>query len=146
MKIVVSACLLGENCKYNGGNNDSESVKRLIEGHVVVPVCPEMIGGLPCPRSPGEIVDGRVINKEGESMDESFRKGAAAAMELVKKLNVDAAILQPRSPSCGAGKIYDGTFSGKLIPGNGVFAELLIKDGFTIRETDSADYVLLVKA
>ena len=145
MKIVVSACLLGENCKYNGGNNFSEDVKRLIEGHIVVPVCPEMMGGLPCPRPSGEIVDGEVINILGVSVDEEYRKGAEAAMALVKKLNVDAAVLQPRSPSCGAGSIYDGTFSKKLIPGNGVFAEMLIRDGFKIKENSSTDYVLLVK-
>ena len=145
MKIVVSACLLGENCKYNGGNNLSEDVKRMIEGHIVVPVCPEMMGGLPAPRPSCEIVDGEVINTEGRSVDTEFRKGASSALELVRKLNVEAAILQPRSPSCGAGQIYDGTFSGKLIPGYGVFADMLIKEGFEIRECGSPDCVLLVR-
>ena len=120
MKIAVSACLLGENCKYNGGNNYSEKVKNYIEGHEVIPICPEVLGGLSTPREPAEIACGIVKNKDGTSVDAQFRKGAELALDIVVKNQVELVILQSRSPSCGVNSIYDGSFSGKIIPG-GVF-------------------------
>ena len=132
MKIAVSACLLGENCKYNGGNNYSEKVRKFVEGHDVVPVCPEVLGGLPIPREPAEIVNGVVSRKDGTSVDREFRSGAERAMEIVRKNRVEVVILQSRSPSCGVSAIYDGSFSGKLIPGQGVFTELLQKNGIKV--------------
>lgn len=136
MKIMVSACLLGENCKYNGGNNLSPELIRLLEGHTVIPVCPEVLGGLPTPRIPAEIVNGKVINRNGESVDEAFRKGAEKALETAKREKPDLIILQSRSPSCGVKEIYDGTFSGRKIPGQGIFAELLEKAGFNVIDVE----------
>ena len=132
MKIMVSACLLGENCKYNGGNNLNEKVLNYINGHEVIPVCPEVLGGLPIPRVPAEIVNGVVTTKDGRNVDVEFRKGAEIALEMAKKEQVDLVILQSRSPSCGVKQIYDGTFSGTRIDGQGVFARLLKENGFEI--------------
>ena len=136
MRIMVSACLLGENCKYNGGNNLSEKVMKVIEGHEVIPVCPEVMGGLPTPRVPSEIVNGVVTSAEGRSVDMEFRKGAQMGLSLAKKNNVDLVILQSRSPSCGAKRIYDGTFSGNKIDGQGIFARLLTENGFRIVDVE----------
>ena len=136
MRIMVSACLLGENCKYNGENNLSPELIRLLEGHTVIPVCPEVLGGLPTPRIPAEIVNGKVINRNGESVDEAFRKGAEKALETAKREKPDLIILQSRSPSCGVREIYDGTFSGRKIPGQGIFAELLTKAGFIVLDVE----------
>ena len=137
MKIEVSACLLGENCKYNGGNNYSEKVIEYIKGHEVVPVCPEVLGGLPIPRESAEIVNGKVSHKDGTSVDKEFRRGAETALKIIKEQQVDFVILQSRSPSCGVNTIYDGSFSGKIISGQGVFANLLQKNG--IKVIDVAD-------
>lgn len=138
MKILVSACLLGENCKYSGGNNLSEKLVEMLKGHEVIPVCPEVLGGLPIPRAPGEIVDGVVRNADGTSVDYEYRHGAQLCLEIALEEGVDCAVLQARSPSCGVGIIYDGTFSHVKIPGNGVFAQLLIDNG--IKVYDVADY------
>ena len=127
MKILVSACLLGQNCKYSGGNNRCEAVLRYCEGHDVIPVCPEQLGGLPTPRVPAEIVDGTVTTKTGENVDAAFRLGAEKALRIALDAGADFAILQPRSPSCGASRVYDGTFTGTLRPGRGVFAQLLME-------------------
>ena len=134
MKILVSACLLGENCKYNGKNNYSERVAKYLEGHEVIPVCPEVLGGLPTPRDPSEIVSGEVINCKGVNVDRQFREGAEEALRIAKENGIDLAILQSRSPSCGVKQIYDGNFTGKLIPGQGVFAQLLEKNGFRVMD------------
>lgn len=136
MKIVVSACLLGENCKYSGGNNRNERLLALLCGHEVIPVCPEVLGGLPVPRIPAEIVDGVVKNRDGFSVDQEFRRGAAAALDICIREKPDLVILQPRSPSCGVGTVYDGTFSGKLVPGNGVFAALASENGFRVANVE----------
>lgn len=137
MRILVSACLLGKNCKYNGGNNLNQRVLDFIEGHEVIGVCPEQLGGLSTPRLPAEIVDGVVMNKEGISVDAEFRKGAQAALAVALENKVDLAILQSRSPSCGVKEIYDGSFSGKKIKGQGVFANLLAAHG--IKALDAED-------
>lgn len=136
MKIAVSACLLGENCKYNGGNNYSEAVHEYIKGHEVIPVCPEVMGGLPTPRVPAEIVDGVVTNKEGKSVDYEFRKGADIAFKKILESGVELCILQSRSPSCGVKQIYDGSFSGRKIEGQGIFATLLIKNGIRVIDVE----------
>ncbi len=129
MRILVSACLLGENCKYSGGNNYNQAVVDFVQGHKVIPVCPEVLGGLPIPRSPAELVDGVVINKAGISVDEQFRAGAEKALAIAKQNGAELAILQSRSPSCGVKEIYDGSFTGRKIPGQGVFAEMLQQAG-----------------
>ena len=134
MKILVSACLMGQNCKYNGGNNYSEKVMEFVTGHEVIAVCPESLGGLPIPRVPSEIKDGTVINREGVSVDKEFREGAAKALKIALDNDVDLAILQSRSPSCGTKEVYDGTFSGTKIPGKGIFARLLSEAGIKVVE------------
>lgn len=136
MKILVSACLLGKNCKYNGGNNLNQGVLEFIEGHEIIGVCPEQLGGLSTPRLPAEIVDGVVTNKEGVSVDAEFRKGAQSALAAALENKVDLAILQSRSPSCGVKEIYDGSFSGKKIKGQGVFAKLLSAHGIKVLDAE----------
>lgn len=136
MKILVSACLLGKNCKYNGDNNLNQSVLDFIEGHEVIGVCPEQLGGLSTPRLPAEIVEGVVTNKEGVSVDAEFRKGAQEALAAAFENKVDLAILQSRSPSCGVKEIYDGSFSGKKIKGQGVFAKLLSAHGIKVLDAE----------
>ena len=137
MKILVSACLLGKNCKYNGGNNLNQGVLEFIEGHEVIGVCPEQLGGLSTPRLPAEIVAGLVTNKEGVSVDNEFRKGAQEALAVALENKVDLAILQSRSPSCGVKEIYDGSFSGKKIKGQGVFAKLLSARGIKVLDAEN---------
>lgn len=136
MRILVSACLLGKNCKYNGANNLNQRVLDFIEGYEVIGVCPEQLGGLSTPRLPAEIVDGVVMNKEGVSVDAEFRKGAQAALAVALENKVDLAILQSRSPSCGVKEIYDGSFSGKKIKGQGVFAKLLSAHGIKVLDAE----------
>ena len=136
MKIAVSACLLGHNCKYNGSNNRNQAVIDYVAPHEVVPVCPEKLGGLPIPRVPAEIVDGVVMNAEGESVDDQFRRGARRALDIVQRAGAECASLQPRSPSCGVHQVYDGTFSGMLIEGEGVFAASLREQGIPTMEPD----------
>ena len=143
MKILVSACLLGKNCKYNGGNNLNQSVLDFIEGHEVIGVCPEQLGGLSTPRLPAEIVDGVVTNKEGVSVDNEFRKGAQEALAVALENKVDLAILQSRSPSCGVKEIYDGTFSGTKIPGQGVFAKMLMDEGIRVLDAGELPKIIL---
>ena len=130
MKIMISACLLGENCKYNGGNNYNEKVMKYIKGHEVIAVCPEVLGGLPIPRVPSEIVNGIVTTKDGRDVDSEFRTGAKIALEKALEEKVDLVILQSRSPSCGVKQIYDGSFSGNKIVGQGIFAKLLKENNF----------------
>ena len=137
MRILVSACLLGQKCKYNGGDNYSEAVTAFIRGHEVFAVCPELAGGLSVPRTPCEIVNGVVMNADGENVDEAFRSGAASCVEFAKEKQIDLAVLQSRSPSCGVDQIYDGTFSGRKIKGSGVFASLLRENGFRVLDAES---------
>ena len=101
MKIMVSSCLIGLNCKYNGGNNRNEKLLRLLEGHTVIPVCPEVLGGLPVPRPSAEIVNGTVMNTAGENVDAAFRLGAEKALALAVRERPDLIVLQSSSPSCG---------------------------------------------
>ena len=107
MKILVSACLLGENCKYNGGNNKNENVIKLGKKHTLIPICPETFACLPTPRVPSEIRDGRVYSKNGEDLTEAFYDGAEKALYVAEETGCQTAILKERSPSCGFGKIYD---------------------------------------
>ena len=130
MKIMVSACLAGEKCKYNGGNNCSEKVLRLMDANKVLTVCPEQMGGLPTPRIPAEIREGVVTAKDGRIVDTQFRAGAAKCLEIAKREQPDLIVLQSRSPSCGVKQRYDGTFTGTLVNGAGVTAQLLMDNGF----------------
>ncbi len=130
MKIMVSACLAGENCKYNGGNNRNENILKLMEENEVTLVCPEQMGGLPTPRAPSEIRNGVVMTRDGRNVDDEFRAGAGKCLEIALREQPDLVILQSRSPSCGVKKRYDGTFSGTLVDGAGVTAQLLMENGF----------------
>ena len=134
MKLLVSACLLGHNCKYNGGNNRSQNVLDYIKGHEVIPVCPEVTGGMPVPRIPVELKNGRAINRDGEDVTEFFQKGVKLTME--KMQDIDLAILQPRSPSCGCKQIYDGSFTKTMIEGKGMFAQALAEVGIPMMDGD----------
>ncbi len=136
MKIAVSACLLGHNCKYSGGNNHSQKVLDYIEGHEVIPVCPEVTGGMPTPRVPVELKDSKAINRDGEDVTEFFQRGVEKTMEKLDGQNIDLAILQPRSPSCGCKQIYDGSFTKTLIAGKGMFAQALAEAGIPIIDGD----------
>ena len=136
MKIMVSACLTGENCKYNGGNNRNKKVEALYSGNEIIPVCPEVMGGLPTPRTPSEIVQGKVINKDGLSVDWEYRRGAESVLKIAELEQPDLIILQSRSPSCGVKQRYDGTFTGTLISGSGVTAGLLIEHGFPVVDVE----------
>ncbi len=136
MKIMVSACLAGENCKYNGGNNRNEKVLQLMAGNETVTVCPEQLGGLPTPRIPSEIRNGIVTAKDGRVVDAEFRAGAARCLEIAIREQPDLIILQSRSPSCGVRQRYDGTFSGTLTEGMGVAAQLLIENGFHVVDVE----------
>ena len=132
MKILVSACLFGENCKYNGGNNLNAAVLKFVEGHEVVPICPEMMAGMGCPRTPVEIVKGIVTDRNGNVVDGIIRNAVARALEQIKGQEIDCAVLQSRSPTCGVNQIYDGTFTRTLIPGMGVTAKLLAESGLQV--------------
>ena len=142
MKILVSACLLGHRCKYNGGDNYSETVAALAQRHQLLPVCPELAGGLSVPRHPCEIVRGTVMNDRGDNVDGAFRRGAAICLQKALDEKIDLAILQSRSPSCGVKQIYDGTFSGTLIQGSGVFAQLLREHGIPAADVSDAEEAL----
>ena len=139
--LLISACLLGTNCKYNGGNNalPPEKLSALEERFRLVPVCPEQAGGLPTPRLPSERRGGQVVNRAGEDVTEAFRRGAALALEMAAREGCRIALLKERSPSCGSGRIYDGSFTGTVISGDGVTAEMLKKSGLTVcSETEFA--------
>lgn len=123
-KIIVSACLLGENCKYNGGNNLNQDLLNFLKDYEVYPICPECFGGLSTPRVPAEIIGDKVINKEGLDVTNNYLDGAIKALSIAKKENISIAILKAKSPSCGVDKIYDGTFSNTLISGDGITARL----------------------
>ena len=138
--IFVSGCLVGINCKYNGGNNFNEKIFNMVKEGKAIPICPEQLGGLSTPRKSSEIkiIDGkrRVVDNQNNDVTEDFEKGAKEALELAKKLNITKAILQPRSPSCGVGKIYSGNFDGKLIDGDGITAELFRENGIEVISCD----------
>ena len=139
--ILVSACLAGINCKYNGGNNFNQKVFELVKEGKAIPICPEQLGGLQTPRNSAEckIIDGKmhVIDNKNNDVTEQFEKGAKEVLDFAKKLNIKKAILQARSPSCGVGKIYSGNFDGKLIDGNGVLADLLMRNGIEVISSES---------
>ena len=124
-RLLVSACLLGTPCRYDGRAKGSASVRALAVYFELIPVCPEVLGGLSTPRLPSERRGGRVVMKDGRDVTEDYRRGAEAALELAWRGDAEAAVLKSRSPSCGSGEIYDGTFTGTLTAGDGVTAALL---------------------
>lgn len=132
MKLLVSACLLGLPCRYDGGAKCLEGIGALLERHECVPVCPEQLGGLPTPRPPAECREGCVFTREGADVTAEFERGAQAALELARLFGCEAALLKERSPSCGCGVIHDGSFSGGLTAGDGVTAALLKAEGIPV--------------
>ncbi|MDF2944878.1 MAG: hypothetical protein K0S01_3736 [Herbinix sp.] len=145
---IVSACLAGVNCKYSGRNNENKNVIELVRQGKAIPICPEQLGGLPTPRACCEIVmseegNKKVISKDGHDYTKEFMEGAEKTLEIAKIIGADKAILQPRSPSCGCGLIYDGTFSGNLVKGNGLTAERLLQNGIKVyMDTDFDDFLI----
>ena len=130
--ILVSACLAGFKCKYNGESNTDMNIVELVKKGVAIPVCPEQLGGLPTPRVPSEIIGEKVFSKDGTDVTEQFEKGAHRTLEIAKLYNCTEAILKSKSPSCGFGKIYDGTFFGVLVNGDGITAKLLKENGVEV--------------
>ena len=136
--ILVSACLLGIPCRYDGQRVASDAVLALAARRRLIPVCPEQLGGLPTPREPAEIVGGAVITRDGRDVTASFELGARLACEIARLCDCGAAILKQRSPSCGCAYVYDGTFSGALREGEGLTAARLRRQGVRVVDEDSA--------
>lgn len=134
--IIVSACLAGVFCRYNGDIEPLEDVVELVRQNKAIPFCPEVFGGLPTPRQPCEILGGKVIDSDGIDRTTEFMRGAEEGLRLAKLTGCTEAILKARSPSCGSGTIYDGTFTSTRIPGDGVFAKLLKENGITVRSEE----------
>ena len=152
MKILISGCLLGLNCKYSGENNLNEKCLALKEKHTLIPVCPEQLGGLATPRAASEIINGcgqdvllgksKIMDDKGIDETQGFIKGAEETLKIFKMLDCDIALLKARSPSCGIGKIYDGTFSGTLRDGNGVTVEVLLQNGIKVLTEEDTEILL----
>jgi len=138
-KVIVSACLLGENCKYSGGNNFDPGVVAFAEGREVIPVCPEVLAGLGIPRTPIEIRDGVVVRKDGVIVDAAIRSAVAQILEQLKNEDIECAILKARSPTCGVHQVYDGTFTGTLVDGSGVLAQALKNAGYTVLDNEDLE-------
>ncbi len=143
MKILVSACLMGMECRYDGSGCLLDEIEQLNKVHQLIPVCPEVYGGLSTPRDPAEIQNNRVVTKYGKDVTQEYEKGANEILKLAELYCCSYAILKERSPSCGYGKIYDGTFSGTLIPGNGIAAELLAKKGIRVLGESELHHLLI---
>ena len=129
---VVSACLAGRHCRYDGGSNPCAAVMRLVEAGLALPVCPESLSGLPIPRPPCEQRAGRVVSRDGTDVTTAFARGAEAALRLALEHDCGSAILKSRSPSCGIDTVYDGSFSRTLIPGQGIWARMLAEAGLRL--------------
>lgn len=139
MTILVSACLLGCPCRYDGAAKADPRVLALMERHTLIPVCPEQLGGLPTPRLPSERREGGVFDRGGKNVTPQYRQGAEEVLRLARLYGCTHAVLKERSPSCGSGQIYDGSFSHVLVPGSGVAAELLAQNGITVLGESQAD-------
>ena len=142
MRILISACLLGCRCRYDGGSKPDAAAQRLAEKHELVPVCPEQLGGLPTPRPPAERAGERVLTAAGADVTAQYVRGAEEAVKLCKLMNCEAAVLKERSPSCGSGAVYDGTFTGTLTAGDGVAAAALKKAGVPVYGESEMDALL----
>ena len=127
---------MGENCKYNGGNNYNPKIAGFLADKDIITICPEMLAGLGSPRNCAEILNGKVVDSEGKNVDKEFCKGVSLATEKIKDEQIELAVLQPRSPTCGVHQIYDGSFSGRLIDGQGLFAKELIRKGIKVYDAD----------
>ena len=145
-KVLISACLLGFECKYCGGSNKltEQQLAALGERFRLIPVCPETAGGLPTPRDPSERLGDKVVSNQGRDVTAQYQKGAETALWLARRYDCKAALLKENSPSCGSGQIYDGSFTGKLIPGDGVAAEELKKEGLIVFGESDTDLLITV--
>ena len=135
-KIIVSACLLGRNCKYNGGNNLDAQVVKFVEGREVIPVCPEVLAGMGIPRTPIEIRNGVVVDRNGIVVDKAIRAAVEQILEELKDQDIDCAVLKSRSPTCGVRQVYDGSFTGTLVDGAGVLAQALMDAGYPVIDAE----------
>ena len=144
--VLISACLLGFACKYCGGSNklDETKLSALREHFHLIPVCPETAGGLPTPRDPSERLADRVVSNQGRDVTEQYRKGAETALWLARRYGCRAALLKEKSPSCGSGQIYGGSFTGTLIPGDGVAAQMLKEEGLIVFGESETDLLITV--
>lgn len=140
--ILISACLLGVRCRYDGGSKPQEPILRLMEKYTLIPVCPEQLGGLPTPRLPSERIGAQVVMKDGTDVTAAYRRGAEEALRLARLFGCRRAVLKERSPSCGSGAVYDGTFTGTVIPGDGVTAQLLKANGIQVVGESRAEELL----
>jgi uncharacterized protein YbbK (DUF523 family) len=136
--IIVSACLAGVNCRYDGGSKPCEAVIQLVAQGTALPVCPEQLGGLPTPRPPAEQQGVSIVTCEGVDVSAQFRRGAQEALKIARLAGASTAILKARSPSCGCGRVYDGTFSGRLVDGDGIFARLCLEAGIRVTTEEEA--------
>lgn len=143
MNILVSSCLIGVRCRYNGGGAVCEGITELKSRHNIIHICPEITGGLPTPRQPAEIKDGKVLTQDGRDVTAEYNKGADEALRLARLFSCTHAILKARSPSCGCGEIYDGTFSHALTQGDGITAELLKANGITVLNEENFEDELI---
>ena len=141
-KILISACLVGDNCKYNGGNNLNPQLEALLEEYELIPFCPEVEGGLSIPRNPSEIKGDRVVMDNGKDVTREYELGARKALMLCLYLKIKIAVLKERSPSCGTHQIHDGSFSNKLIDGMGITAKLLKENGIKVYSEDQISKLL----
>ena len=144
-KLLVSACMLGAGCRYDGKSKpiiEKETLDKLCLKYEIIPICPEIYGGLPTPRTPSEIKDGRVVMKDGTDVTVNFCRGAKSLADMANSLGAKMALLKERSPSCGYRFVYDGSFSATLIEGSGIFASELLSRGFSIYTEDDIDSLI----
>lgn len=139
MKLLVSACLLGCACRYDGKSQENEKVLSLLKAHTLIPVCPEQLGGLCTPRVSAERVGKRVMTRDGRDVTAQYMRGALEALRLYQRLGCEAAVLKARSPSCGSREIYDGTFTGTRVTGEGVCVQLLRENGVRVLDEEHLD-------
>jgi len=144
VRILVSQCLLGIDCRYDGGNNDCPQLVGLMDRCELIPVCPEVLGGMTTPRLPSERLAGRVVDREGGDVTAAFERGAKQAVKLAKLYGVKYAVLKQSSPSCGTRTVYDGSFSGNKIPGMGVTAKMLEDEGIRLFDEKSVDALVSI--
>lgn len=142
MNVLISACLMGVYCRYDGTTKQTNKLEALMNQYTLIPVCPEILGGLPTPRPAVETQNGRAINKDGQDVTTEFERGAKEVLRLAKLYHCQLVILKERSPSCGNQTIYDGTFSGTLIEGNGITAQLLLDHGIKVIGESQIDSLL----
>lgn len=140
--MLISACLLGEPCRYDGKSKPAAGIEQLRDKYFLIPVCPECMGGLTTPRAPCEIRGGRVCTPDGKDCTAEYNAGAEAVLALAKAHGCTRALLKARSPSCGAGEIYDGSFTKTLVPGNGIAAGLLLENGVAVFNESQLDALL----